>query len=213
MTSVTEEKVYLRLLAILLSTLWQELWSLSSGCKLLCHWEWAKLHKKPAPTQGNNIPFLKRRQMVLMNQTHTDSKRLAIGDVNPNKDCCWKSQGLCFFVTQHIRTWLPNGGVALESDPFLILPATSVLFTRSQRRLQTQLPSTRNCMLSYTRSTCIHMTSPCSQTLCRELEAEYVGCQHTADPLSTNCSEGASQPEVPSEKWACSESKLWIMWN
>lgn len=54
-----------------------------------------------------------------MNQTHTDSKGLATGDITPNKDCCWKPQGLCFFVTQHIRAQLPNGGVALESNSFL----------------------------------------------------------------------------------------------
>lgn len=68
--------------------------------------------------QGNNIPFPKR-QMVLMNQTHTDSKRLVTGDITPNKDCCWKPQVLWFFVSQHIRAWLPNEGVALESNPFL----------------------------------------------------------------------------------------------
>lgn len=117
-----------------------------------------------------------------MNQTHTDSKGLVAGDLNPNKDCYWKPQGLWFSVTQPIRTWLPKGGMAEEREPFLVTSCHISPFPRVQGSLQTQLPSALNCMLSCTRSTSIHMTSPCSQALHRELEIYYLaGCQHTAD--------------------------------
>lgn len=119
-----------------------------------------------------------------MNQTHTDPKGLAAGDLNPNNDSYWKPQGLWFSMSPNtLGHGYPKGHDSRKRVHPRFITSHQSFPTRSQRRLQTYLPSALNYMLSCTHSTCIHMTSPCSQALHRELEVHYLaGCQHTADP-------------------------------
>lgn len=53
-----------------------------------------------------------------MNQTLTDSKVLAAGDVNPNKDCCWKLQDLWFSMSPNtLGNGYPKGAWHHQEKP------------------------------------------------------------------------------------------------